>query len=77
MTDTPDNRTAAEKDFHRHVMFGSAAYPIRKVGNGKWLWVEFWGVKGAPTVYRTKKAAAKAIETYIDILCDKAAGRLS
>jgi hypothetical protein len=37
-----DQRTQAEKDFHRHVsMFGSDAYPVRKVGNGKWIWVEF------------------------------------
>lgn len=77
MTDN-DQRTSAEKDFHRHVgMFGSAAYPIRKVGNGKWLWVEFWGVQGAPTVYKTKKAATAAIETYLRVLTDKAAGRWS
>ena len=67
----------AENDFLRHItMWGSAAYPTQKVGNGKWIWREFWGVKGAPTVYKTKKACVEAIERYMDILRDKAAGRL-
>ena len=53
----------AENDFLRHItMWGSAAYPTQKVGNGKWIWREFWGVKGAPTVYKTKKACVEAIE---------------
>ncbi len=71
-----DQRTEAERNFHRHVgMFGADAYPIRKVGNGRWIWFEFWGVQGAPTVYKTKRAASEAVETYIRVLNDKAAGR--
>lgn len=71
-----DNRTQAEKDFQRHItMFGSDGYPVQKYGRG-WHWIDFWGVKGAPTVYKTKRAAHEAIERYLDILCDKAAGRL-
>lgn len=71
------NLSEAENHFLQHIqMFGSSAYPIHKVGNGKWLWNEFWGVKGAPTVYRTKRAAAEAIERYIDVLIDKVAGRI-
>lgn len=67
----------AENDFLRHIgMFGSDAYPIQKVGNGRWIWREFWGVKGAPVVYKTRKACAEAIELYLDVLRDKAAGRL-
>lgn len=67
----------AENDFLQHIgMWGSAAYPVRKTAGGKWLWHEFWGVKGAPVVYKTKKAAVEAIERYLDILRDKAAGRL-
>lgn len=71
------NLSEAENNFLRHIqMFGSDAYPVQKVGNGKWLWNEFWGVKGAPTVYKTKRDAFKAIECYIDVLIDKIAGRL-
>lgn len=70
------NLTQAESDFLNHItMWGSAGYPIDKVKGG-WVWREAFGVKGAPTVYKTKKAAAKAIEAYCGILCDKVAGRL-
>jgi hypothetical protein len=58
----------------RWVMWGSAMYPIQKVKGG-WLWVESCGIKGAPKVYKTKKAAAAAIEAYVGVLRDKSAGR--
>lgn len=68
--------TVAESDWLQHVtMFGSAGYPVRKVGR-TWQWMEFWGVKGAPTVYRTKRECVAAIEAYHGILLDKHAGRL-
>lgn len=65
-----------ERQFLNHMhMWGSDAYPVRKLSNGKWIWDEFFGVKGAPIVYRTKRECVAAIERYIDVLCDKAAGR--
>ena len=71
-----DTRTQAEKDFHQHIsMWGSDGYPILKVKNG-WIWTDFCGVKGAPIVYKTKRACTFAIERFLDVLCDKAAGRL-
>ena len=72
---TNTNLTAEEKSFLGHMnMFGSEGYPVRKVKGG-WVWAEFFGVKGAPVIYKTKKACVAAIETYIDILIDKNAGR--
>lgn len=71
-----DNRTDNERRFHQHITrWGSDGYPIRKVGRG-WIWEDWCGVKGAPVVYPTKREATQAIENFIDILCDKAAGRL-
>lgn len=73
-----DNRPQAERDFQRHMSrWGSDGYPVRKVGRGsRWIWDDCWGVKGPPVVYRTKRAAFEAVEAYLGILCDKAAGRL-
>jgi hypothetical protein len=66
----------AESDFLRHIMmFGSDGYPVQKVGRS-WHWVDFWGVKGAPCVYKSKREATAAVERYIEILIDKKAGRL-
>lgn len=68
--------TKPEQDFMRHMsMHGSAGYPVQKIGRG-WHWMDFWGVKGAPVVYKTKREAVAAVKRYIDILTDKAAGRL-
>lgn len=70
-----DTRTDDEKAWHqRLIMWGSAAYPIQRVKGG-WLWVPMCGIKGAPTVYKTKRAAHAAIEAYEAVLRDKAAGR--
>jgi hypothetical protein len=66
-----------ESDFLQHMgRFGSDAYPVQKVSGGRWIWRECWGVKGAPTVYKTKRECVQAIERYIDVLIDKTAGRL-
>ena len=64
-----------EYDFLAHMQrWGSSGYPVRKLSRG-WLWDEFCGVKGAPVVYKTKRECVAAIEAYIHVLCDKAAGR--
>lgn len=69
--------TESENDFLQHItMWGSAAYPVQKLSGGRWAWRDFWGVKGAPVVYKTKRECVAAIECYLDILRDKAAGRL-
>lgn len=69
--------TSNERSWLNHmVMWGSAGYPVRKVGRG-WHWEEFFGVKGAPTVYKTKREAVAAVERFEEILLDKLAGRLS
>ncbi len=68
--------TEGENQFLQHnSRWGSAGWPIQKVKGG-WIWTEFFGVKGAPTVYKTKKAAGEAIERYIEVLLDKLAGRV-
>lgn len=59
----------------RNMMWGSDMYPIQKLNNGKWIWNDYCGVTGAPTVYRTKRAAAEAIARYLGVLLDKHAGR--
>ena len=70
------NLTQAESDFLGHIMmFGSAGYPVQKV-RSSWQWVEFWGVKGPPITYKTKRDAVAAVERYIEILLDKNAGRV-
>ena len=68
--------TENEAQFLNHVMmFGSDGYPIQKSRRG-WLWIEFFGCKGAPIVYKTKRDCVEAVGRYIDILIDKKAGRL-
>lgn len=77
MARVPDNRTEAERHFHNHIsMWGSAGYPVRKLRNGKWLFEKMYGAGGTPIVYATKREAVAAVEACIEILCDKAAGRL-
>lgn len=70
------NLTTGEIDLLNHIsMWGSTAYPVQKFGRN-WQWVEFWGVKGAPTVYKTKREAVAAFELFMDVLRDRLAGRL-
>ena len=69
--------TQAENDFLNHMIrWGAEGYPIYKAGR-KWFWSDFWGCKGSPVAYKTKREATAAVETYISILGDKAAGRLT
>lgn len=71
-----DNRTDAERRWHLHMSrWGRDGYPIRKRGR-TWIWETAFGVGGAPVSYRTKREAVAAVEVFIGILCDKAAGRL-
>ena len=66
-----------EKRILTHISrWGSDGYPIHKSGN-KWMWVEFFGINGAPTIYKTKKEAFAAFEIFLDVLRDKAAGRIT
>jgi hypothetical protein len=68
--------TDNENAFLRHMMrWGSAGYPVMKLPGRKWIWKEAFGIKGAPTVYSTKRAAMQAIDNYLSVLRDKIAGR--
>jgi hypothetical protein len=70
------NLTESENRFLSHnVRWGSDMYPAQKAGS-RWMWAEFCGVKGSPVIYKTKRECVAAIEAYIEMLCDKAAGRL-
>ena len=57
------------------IMFGSDGYPVHKLGT-KWTWGPWRGIKGPPTVWKTKREAVASFEQYEDILIDKKAGRL-
>jgi len=47
-------------------MFGSSAYPIKKLGKG-WIW-ETAKIEGPPKVFRTKKEATANFELFLEIL---------
>lgn len=49
------------------TMNGSAAYPIFKVQGRHWLIGPWRGWKGFPFVYKTKKAAVKQFEKWMDL----------
>ena len=71
-----DNRLTDDERFVLdHVtMFGSAAYPVRKLGR-KWSWDRMRGVGGSPILYKTKREACAAFEVFYGLLLDKNAGR--
>ncbi len=48
-------------------MFGSDGYPVAKMSK-HWHWVEAFGVKGPPVVYKTKRDAVAAFEVFLGIL---------
>jgi hypothetical protein len=63
-----DPLTPAERALLTHVtMFGSDGYPVQRVGSS-WQWVDAFGVGGAPTVYRTKRAAVAAFELWLEAM---------
>lgn len=67
-----DPLTQAERNILRHwSMYGSDGYPIQKVSGNRWIWNEWYGVKGAPVVYKTKRDVTAAIEVYISFLINK------
>ena len=69
------NLTEGENQLLAHyIRYGSDGYPVQKVKGG-WLWTEMYGIKGAPTVYKTKKSCHAAIEAYIHILIGRRTGR--
>jgi hypothetical protein len=72
------NLSEGENQILQHVgRWGSDGYPVRKLSAGRWIWDESFGVKGAPVVYKTKRAAVQAFERFVDVLIDRHAGRIS
>lgn len=62
--------TKDERDLLDHLcMWGSSAYPIEKRGRG-WHWRDWRGVKGSPTVYKTKREAFAAFGRFRDMLLE-------
>jgi hypothetical protein len=60
----------AERRLMNHVnMWGSAGYPIRKLGAGRWVWGTD-DVKGPPTVFKTKTAAVESFKAWRDLMCE-------
>ena len=53
----------------RHIsMWGSDGYPIRQLSKGRWIWDNWRGVRGAPTIYKTKREAIETFERFMDIV---------
>ena len=66
----------SEAGFLSHMgRWGSDGYPCRKLKGAHWVWDEFYGIKGAPVVYKTRRECMAAIEAYVDTLIDRKAGR--
>lgn len=58
--------TDNERELIGHVrMFGSAGYPVRKLGSG-WIW-EGFGVKGPPVVFKSKAKATEHFELWLSV----------
>jgi hypothetical protein len=59
--------TNADLELVNHVTrWGSEGYPIQKVGHG-WHWIDSHGVKGPPTVFKSKGAATEAFEGWMEL----------
>ncbi len=68
--------TEGQKFCLGHIsMFGSAAYPIRKIGH-KWFVMGIRGCGACPTAFNTKREAVSQFEKYYDLLLDYNAGRI-
>lgn len=64
--------TEDERWLLNHVgMWGSAGYPIRALGKGRWTWGPVRSIRGVPTVFRTKRAAVESFETYYAMLRER------
>lgn len=58
--------TEDERALATHIsMFGSAGYPVRKLGR-KWTW-DYRSIS-APTLYATKRDATAAFERYMGVI---------
>ena len=63
------NLTADERSLQTHIsMFGSRAYPVKKVGSRHWSWS--YRNLSAPRVYPTKHEATMSLERYLAVLDD-------
>ena len=61
--------TDDERDLMAHIaMWGSAGYPVRKVGSRHWSWD--YRSLSTPRVYPTKREATRSFEAYMDVLRD-------
>ncbi|MFL5909461.1 MAG: hypothetical protein ACJ768_02665 [Gaiellaceae bacterium] len=59
--------TEDEQSLVTHIsMWGSDGYPVRKLGRG-WWW-EYRETVKAPQIYKTKRAAVAAFETFLEVL---------
>ncbi len=62
--------TEDERALIQHItMWGSDGYPINKWSSG-WTWGPWRGVKGPPTVFKTKREAAASFEAFERVLID-------
>lgn len=53
-----------ERELLAHItMFGSDGYPVAKLGR-RWIVADAFGVKGPPTVFRTKREAVASFEAW-------------
>lgn len=61
--------TDDERALVQHVgLWGSAGYPVRKVGSRHWTWGPWRSVAGCPRVFPTKRAATASFENFVDVL---------
>jgi hypothetical protein len=76
-TSTDPRLSDDEQALLQHIMrWGSDGYPVKKVGSHHWAWGPWRGINGPPVVFPRRRDAVASFEAYIDILCDKKAGRL-
>lgn len=61
-----------ERALLSHVlMWGSDGYPVAKLGR-KWQVADAFGVKGPPTIFKTKRAAVAQFEAWINQAVERA-----
>lgn len=62
--------TESERALLVHLSrWGSDGYPIQRYAKGrKWSWGGFQGIKGPPTMFKTKREAIESFEVYYGIL---------
>ncbi len=70
--------TLTDQEYHflTHVQrWGSDGYPIARFGS-RWRWVDSYGIRPEGNhIFATKRDAMNAIESFLDHLRDKHAGR--